>query len=344
MTNIYTTSSIGAFQACPRLYNLRVNRQLESVDRPPYFALGSLFHKAKEEWLKSGRQLAQAKKVIRDAELSDEDIRMKAYAMIMAYDRRWKSGYSTIEYHAIEKEFICQTEKGVTLAGICDGIVLHDGRWWILETKTASALDDAYINRMGYQRQALLYTYAIKRLLGDTLIPAYLDRYSSVVGVLYDFIQKPTCKRKKATASDKRRYTKNGELYKGQRERDESDIDYLNRMHDWYRENGMQAMRRVEVVFTDSQLDAFVSDLHNAIDIIEMCRSNDAWPMSLSACHAYNRPCEFNDYCRSGDSAIVLRNFYRKREKKFAEFEENIGGENDSITTKGKDKTGNQSR
>ena len=33
MTDIYTQSSIGAFQACSKLYDLRMNKELEATDK-----------------------------------------------------------------------------------------------------------------------------------------------------------------------------------------------------------------------------------------------------------------------------------------------------------------------
>lgn len=337
MTDIYTTSNIGTFQACPKLYDLRVNKQLESIDRAPYFALGSLFHEAKEAWVLNGKGLKEANEIIKAAELSDEDIRCKVYTMMAAYHRKWLG--SELEYYNVESAFMCQTDRGKVLAGICDGIVKHDGRWWILETKTTAALDEGYVSRMKRQRQVLLYTYAIKRLKGEIQLAGHPEYNRDIAGVLYDFIQKPPAKRKKATPPEKRRYTKDGELYKAQRETDESDVFYMNRMHDWYQDNGDAAMQRVEVVITDRQLDEFEKDLHKAIWLLERLKSKEykeefgedaAWPESKSACHAYNRPCEFKDYCHSDDSPIVLKNFYRKREKKFSEFKENI---DDNTTT-----------
>tara|TARA_Y100001963_G_scaffold157231_1_gene252872 strand:+ start:4487 stop:5491 length:1005 start_codon:yes stop_codon:yes gene_type:complete len=332
---IYTTSSIGAFQACPKLYDLRMNHDLESKDRPSYFRLGSLFHEAKEIWAIATDKpagLREAQKFIAKAELPEggEDIRCKVVAMMSAYHRVWRG--NGVKYHDTELEFTCVTEKGKKLAGICDAIVYHEGRWWIMETKTAATVDESYIDRMRHQRQALLYTYAIKRLLGGTKIDDHA-RYRDIAGVLYDFIQKPTLKRKKATPEDKRKYTKGGDLYKGQRENDESDLDYTNRMHDWYAATMYESIRRVEVVFSEHQLDAFAEDLHKSIRLIELCDSEDAWPMALSACHAYNRACEFAPYCRSANSPLILQSFYRQREKKFAEFREDIGGKDASNVT-----------
>ena len=324
MTNIYTTSSIGAFQACAKLYDLRVNKGYEAIDRPSYLVLGTLFHKAKEAWIESGFQLHKAKQVIKEANLKNEDIRCKAYAMIAAYTRVHKYEKETTKYHAIEHEFICNAGNNRKFAGICDAIVYRDSNWWILETKTAATVDESYFNRMKKQRQALMYVYALKYLSGDVTITGDV-KYKHIAGVLYDFIQKPSLRRRKATPPEKRRYTKDGELYKGQREVDESDVDYINRMHDWYVENEKEVITRMEVVFTDNQIYKFAFDINTAVGVMEFCEGEGIWPPSYAACHSHNSPCEFVDYCWSADSPMVLDSFYRKREKRFAEFENDIG-------------------
>ena len=332
---IYTTSSIGAFQACPKMYDLRINKRLEAIDRPSYFVLGSLFHEAKEQWALAvrdgdiGNALGRAIEVIGSADVKDEDVRCKATEMIRAYSRRYLTSDTRLEYLSIEEPFRCKTPMGKSLAGICDGIVRDvGGKLWVLETKTAATVDESYKKRMSHQRQAMLYTYAMTRATGHS---GY-----DVVGVLYDFVQKPSIRRKKATPADKMRYTKDGELYSGQREYDEGDAEYMERIRKWYHDGPEGKLQRMEVVFSRHQLDAFEKSIHKTIKLIEVCGEEfgeDGWPESQSACMANRTPCEFSDYCWSGDSELQLRSFYRKKERRFMEFKESMGDEDATNTT-----------
>ena len=250
--------------------------------------------------------------------------------MMTAYHKMWKP--FSIKYHAVEHEFMCKTPKGKWLAGICDAIVFHEGRWWIMETKTAARLDDDYIKRMRHKMQPMMYVYALKKLMGDNPL-ADGAHYRDIAGVLYDFIQKPAMRRKKATPPDKLKFTTGGEPYKSNRDADEHNVDYINRMHDWYEDNKHHLMRRVEVVYSDSTIDSFAKGIHKTIRKIDVCREEDLWTETWGACQAYNRPCEFAAYCHSASSPMVLESFYKKREKRFAEFRKDIGGKDDSNAT-----------
>ena len=193
-TRILTNSMAGCFLSCRQKFDYRFNRQIVPVeDNVTALSFGSAVHAALERWFRYG--------IKDDAILVAESFpglelenQLKASVLVEKYIEHWgdKEPFEVVD---VEKEFNVPLRNPAnghksrtwTLCGKADGIVELDGDLYILEHKTTSCLDDAYIQRIGIDRQIAVYANAFKsvyvRGISSSSCSAYCqvkDRY--VVG------------------------------------------------------------------------------------------------------------------------------------------------------------------
>jgi hypothetical protein len=310
---ILTSSSIGTLQSCKMKYKLRYIDRLEPVTKPGYFALGSAFHRAVEVMRRGGTLSDMLLTCSENSSLSSDDDCVLT-AMVEAYHRRHLGGGVRAAiapaFTHVEHQWLYQASPGLTIAGVVDAIDEHG---YIHETKTTSRLDEKYKERLWSARQTLMYVSFLRRLGFD------------IKGVIYDIIQKPTIKRLLATPHEKRKFvkdkvTKEMRLSATQRERDETDAEYLTRLRAWYREHpGM--LHQEEIVYTERQLEDIFDDvLREGKELMErrwFTRSRDAcYPRGGS-------PCPFKPLCDNDDNPVLRGTHYQVREKTHSELDLN---------------------
>ena len=305
-----TQSSMGTLQACPTMYDLRINQGYVSIDRPVALKVGSAFHKGVEAFRVHGTWDTFEVGVVLNELESDQ--RCVVRVMLEVYARKYAS--ETWEYEAVEKQMsYTDAFDGVDVRGVIDAIATDGGRRYLVETKTTARIDGAYLESLWYKRQTLMYAW----MEGD------------IDGVVYDIIQKPTIRRLKATPEDKRKYNKDGDLNKKQRETDESDVAFMERLRAWYGEHP-ETLHRETIVHTEDQIAAFRNDLSDIASLLKHFEAKGSWPRNLTACFAYGRPCEFAQYCQSDRNPMILDSYYKKRDDVHPELEE----EDDNTDTK----------
>jgi len=301
-----TQSSMGTLQACPTMYDLRINQGYVPLDRPITLKVGSAFHKGVEAFRVHGTwDTFEVGVVLNELE---PDQRCVVRVMLEVYAR--KHAGETWCYEAVEKQMSCANAfEGVDVRGVIDAIVTTmNGERFIVETKTTARIDGTYLESLWYKRQTLMYSW----MDGD------------VDGVVYDIIQKPTIRRLKATPEDKRKYNKDGDLNRKQREHDESDGEFMERLRSWYRDHP-EALHREKIVHTEDQIAAFRNDLSDIASLLKHFEAKGSWPRNLNACFAYGRPCEFAQYCQSDRNPMILDSYYKKRDDVHPELEEEDG-------------------
>lgn len=188
--DIWTISRLKSWQVCPMKEALRYRSHLVPIGGKRALAFGTAIHKGLET-----RDIEEAKAIIyrdypRDQEESDaQEI---AAATLEALLTNYFKAYEPFEEHEPEKLFNMPmiTEKGnkssrYAIAGKIDDLVKLDGRYWIVEYKTASRLDASYFDRLYVDSQITMYMYAMMR-----------EGYD-VAGVIYRVIRKPALKRYK---------------------------------------------------------------------------------------------------------------------------------------------------
>ena len=311
-----TSSSIGTLQACAKNYRLRYVENLEAINKPHYLSLGSAFHAGVEVFRKGGSRAearSHACSVARDR-LDNDDLCVLV-AMMEAYCKKYcdESG----AFVKVEYEFSFDLSEGwadTTLCGVVDAIAKAGEGHLIYETKTTGRIDGAYLERLWSARQTLIYNWVLNEMGWN------------IQGVVYDLVQKPTIRRLKATPIEKRKYTKSATtgakvLRKNQREYNETDAEFLDRLHRWYLEHP-GALHRELVVYSQHQLSDIKADVRDTWHELNWHMKTGKWPRSLAACHRYNRPCEFAPLCGAANPQLIMDTHYQKREATHPELTE----------------------
>lgn len=187
--DVWTVSRLKTFQVCPMKESLRYREKLAPIKTRSALAFGTAIHKGLET-----RSIEEALDVLdgiypKDQEEQDElDLaRCSIQALLTNYFER----YPAFEEHEPEKLFKMpmKTQRGsstsMDIAGKIDDLAKIDGRYWIVEYKTASRLDSSYFDRLYVDSQITMYMYAMTRLGYD------------VAGVIYRVIRKPALRRMK---------------------------------------------------------------------------------------------------------------------------------------------------
>ena len=310
---IITSSSMGTLQACAENYRLRYVAGLAAVDRPRTLLMGSVFHDAVEAFRKGGTFFDMIDVVGGATELSPDDVCVLT-AMVEAYHQKYRREAGN--FTEVEMEFYYDgLGRDTVLAGKIDAVAKATPGHLLYETKTVGRIDGDYLDRLWSARQTLIYNRVLNQMGYD------------IQGVMYDLVGKPTIRRLLATPVEKRRYTKDKDtgqmrLHAKQRDRDESDAEFMERLREWYQRHP-EALHRELIIYTPDQLESIEQDVKNEVKRLQWHIQSGVWPRSLSSCHRFNRPCEFSPLCSSGGNPVVLETKYQRRDKIHSELEGN---------------------
>ena len=143
--------------------------------------LSTSFQKLETEW----RQKIQSEGEI-DPDAMELYIAM-AYSLFEPYCDYWKKKDEAYEWVGVEAQFDVQLATGYKMRGMRDGIFRKNGKLWVLETKTASRIDEETLGQtLNYDLQTLYYVLATE-----------LEFKEPVAGVIYNVIRKPQLRQKK---------------------------------------------------------------------------------------------------------------------------------------------------
>lgn len=299
---VLTNSADSAYRACPRLYRLRYVDGWESTrDDAAARRFGTLTHRGLEAlWLALGAgadtdgQMEAALRAI-EAEADPYD-RARAAALLTGYALRWCTPrYDVI---GVEVEFtapILNPETGAASRtfvrrGKIDAIVRdrEDGRKLILEHKTSSEDIEAgsdYWRRLRLDSQVSTYYRGAAALGHD------------VFGCVYDVLRRPAQRPLKATPTEARKYTKDGALYKTQRDAEEGPTEYQMRIQAEIAENPARYFQRGEIVRLDAEMQDHDFDTWQRAAMIRESHAADRWPRNPNSCVRYGSKCEFLEVC-----------------------------------------------
>lgn len=196
---ILTYSMMNNFLACRRMYEYRYERNLVPVEKSAALSFGTLVHAGLEFWFKYHNANGAVNAVESLAEKLDIDEIEVAKASVLL--ERYTKFYSLDPFDVEEVEYEFCTplinpktkypSKTFRLSGKVDGIVRMNGKLFILEHKTTSAIDDAYIGRILIDSQISIYANAISYVLNEP-----------VVGAIYDILVKPRTKFKEGETEE----------------------------------------------------------------------------------------------------------------------------------------------
>ena len=294
-----TTSQVKCFKTCRKRYFLEYVELLKPVETPKALEIGTLYHFGLERLL-SGECFADVEcdmiDKARDAAASKgidfEPLNaFVAVEMVRAFDR--DSNWRTWRIVAVEKQFEVTTGYAKRLRGKIDGVVIRpeNGKPYLIEHKSTSqwGVDGStYLHNLLWDEQSTNYLYAYRRMLEDGVISG-----AAVDGIFYDIIEKPTIKPYTATPLDKRKYTKDGKLYAGQHESDESPEEFRLRVREWY-----AAAKRVHTAFvyrTQADIDEQIADFNLTLKDINAAEREGTFYRNPEACRIL--PCPYRAKC-----------------------------------------------
>jgi hypothetical protein len=297
---ILTNSEMQTFRRCSLEHHLAYELGIRPLGHDEALRFGSLFHVGLEAWWLAYRQpemqLAAALGAMQPLALDDYDY-ARAECLMRGYDARWAQA-EDIEVLAVEREFRTDLRNPVTgaksrtyaLAGKLDAIVRNhgDGRVYIVEHKTSSediGPGSRYWERLRIDGQVSTY-FAGARALGYE--PA---------GCLYDVIGKSRHAPLKATPEESRKYTKTGQLYAAQRDRDESAEEYGLRLASAITEDPDKYYRRGFVVRLESDERDAAFDAWQTARLMREARATGIHARNVSSCERYGRMCGYFDVC-----------------------------------------------
>ena len=297
-----TYSMVRTYQTCPRKCYWAYIEQLESVKKSDALDVGSMFHAMIET--PGVITMVEPSELIPDAM---QENYAKALSMAEAYHRELGLSMST-RYTNVgsEQTFMIplRTSNGgqsktYTLTGKIDGIVrdIQTGEYWLVEHKTTSKVDGAYLDKLALDLQIMIYMMAARQVLAD----------KQPVGVIYNIVQKPTVKRLGINTK---------------RTEPETLADYSARMDAQYIEHPDWVSQH-QIHFSNRDLEDVAVELGMWADHLTLCRKSGLWPRQTGACHSNFGTCQFWPLCQGNqlDATNYIGTLYQRKDGMHSELE-----------------------
>ncbi len=314
-TSTYSMWSL--FRNCRKAAHWRYVLELVPLEKDRNLSFGSLIHACLETWHRT-RDLAAALKhvdracVNRAQEEEQRRVWHLATAMMKGYTERYPK--EEFEIVALEKAFegeIINPEtnaasRSFTLAGKVDGIVRLGGEHFLIEHKTAAAVDASYLERLWTDFQVTLYAYYVEQALGIR-----------IAGILYNVLVKARLQQGvgetevefEARRAELLAKSKTGKTT-AKRRLPETDEEFQARLAAKYAELGM--FHRETLYLSRDQFTTLRAELWELTQAFLDARRRDVWYQNTSFCFQYGRPCPYFALCRTGGSPNVIENFYQR--------------------------------
>lgn len=315
---VTTYSMWNLFRNCRKAAHWRYVLELAPLERDRHLSFGTLIHDCLEVW-HGTRDLGQALELIDRAcpNRAQNEEERRVWHLAIAMTRGYATRYATEDFEvvALEKTFegeIINPETGAAsrsfvLAGKVDGIVRIGDEHFLLEHKTAAAVDAGYLERLWTDFQITLYAFYLEKALGIR-----------IAGVLYNILVKARLQQG-AGETEAEFETRRAELLAksktgkttAKRRLPETDDDFQARLAEKYAEP--ESFHREMLYISRDQFATLQAELWELTRAFLDARRRDVWYQNTSYCFQYGKPCPYFALCRSGGSPNVLENFYEKR-------------------------------
>jgi hypothetical protein len=323
---LLTTSEIACHNRCPRRRYYAYVLLRRPIRKSTALSLGSFFHAGMDAWWEHDTEnaLHWAKRRANESEHATElnpFALAKANAMLTAYDAAWARDKPRpfVSPAAIEQRFIVPISNPDTdresrlyeFGGSIDKVLANtDGSTTIVEHKTTNvdiAPGSSYFQFLAIDSQVSGYFIGANGLGYD------------VKECLYDVAAKPRHEQLSATPEEQRKYTKKeGKLYAGQRESDETLDEFTRRIIDDIVERRDAYFRRVTITRTDDDLLDFRRELWVVAHDIHQCKLTGIYPQRTTGCKAFGTLCEYFGVCtrtQDIDDDSIFRKVTSKHEE-----------------------------
>lgn len=277
---LLTNSTMGQFKNCRKAFYYRNVLQLVSRFESDARGIGSAIHKG----LETG-SVEEALALFDNIFPSDQEETNKletnkaiVQAMLEGYFELYGSGFEGEMQQ--EKQFeidIINPKTGAKsktfrLAGKVDGLLKQDGKYWLVEYKTASAVDKSYIDKLMLDQQLTTYIYALQK-----------QENIKIAGVIYRILRKPSIRQTK-------KETINQFI-------DRLIQDYKDRPEFYYYEERLYR--------SQEDLNEFEAELWDITQDLLKCRNEGLWYKNTGRCKDWGK-CEYIPLCACMPDAMDL--------------------------------------
>ena len=303
-----TNSMRSKFASCHRAYQFAYVEMMRPLVPSEALTFGTAMHSLLEcYWTNAQPDFSQA--TTGDA-YKDKTL----LALFEGYCEKWSDDDATrFEHIAAEVGFEAPlmnpetsgVSKTWTLAGKIDAIAKEKatGKIFIVEHKTTSqdiGPGSDYWRKLSIDGQVSGYYVGAQ------------SKGFDVENCLYDVIRKPTIKPLKATPEENRKYKKDGTLYAGQREFDETPEEWYERLKADIAERPDYYFARVEVVRSADDLVDYLFDMWAVGREIADAERLGRFSRNPQSCSAFGK-CEYFDVC-TGCASLDDVTLFRKAE------------------------------
>lgn len=326
------------FRNCQKLYELRYLYGLVPNERPDTLTFGGLVHDALADWYnmlaswddvvdREDRWKARIRKAASEEKV-DRVQAMLAFGMVEGYTRRYIEEDRNIKIVAVEKvvegKINNPKSRGQSqtfrFKGKVDLIFEEDGELWIMEHKTASRIDMAYIDRLWMDFQIALYKKYVEETYGRP-----------VVGVMYNALLKTQVRPKKGETVEEFEARRAALLAKSKtgksnakQQHAETKEEFMRKLYGVYSNPDM--FHREPVLFDEDSIVEMESQLWELTQAMLHSRRRQEFYRNTGYCYKWNRACQFLPICKSGENPNVIGNLYHVEEP-FAELEDDANGD-----------------
>lgn len=292
---IITYSSLSCFQQCRQKYKHRYINGICPVTKSNALEFGSQMHlilqhlfecieaqqtKGDAEYEPKESVIDRLCQMVEIADMEATD-RAKLKGLIIGYVNKWyESDCHEYEIIDVEREFSCEIEKfpleSYRFVGKADGIVKRksDGKYFILEHKTAAIVDDDYIAQKQIDSQTMTYAHYLSESMGI-----------EISGAIHDILTKQKIRLKKGETED----------------------EFCQRLIDDVTEDNFT---RIVIEFDKQELSHFVIDLNHATSDLCHC---DSYYKCTGQCIGRYGACEYLPLCRNKCDLSGLEALYDVR-------------------------------
>lgn len=289
-----SANSIASFCSCRRKYYYEKVLHRVPATTSTSLSIGSAVHKGLESYWNNINDISNEPEllhqVIQDATdachgLCVEDI-CKVHAMLEGYMRYFdedRTRFTTVDVESSFSEFLIDD---ATVHGFMDAVVIEKGtgKYWLVEHKTARAVDDYYRQHINIDVQCGIYLYVLREKYGN-----------DVGGVIYDIIRKPGIKMQ-IGESDEEFEARKAQLKapgRCKQKKAETCAEFMDRLCD----DLSNAYERIFITMDNIDLNNIISDVKCHAEEIIMAHETGSFFRSTCNCSGKFGVCPYFDVC-----------------------------------------------
>jgi hypothetical protein len=321
MVTTTTYSMWSTFRNCRRQCAYRYIDGLRPIgDKAESLLTGDLVHRCLEKWYTTSN-VNYVQQLINADEEVDQVGRSRRWqvttAMMEAYIENYPTDLLQWNFLGLELPFTADIHNPATgamsrsfiISGKVDGVIQTEDGIFILEHKTASRIDAAYLDKLWSDMQIQLYSHFIEKAYGW-----------KISGVLYNILAKPSSQMKQKGGETDEEFADRISTAKApgrcRQQMAESDEEFQERLAEWYADAPQERFHREILYFTTRDIEDLQSELWELTQqYLTAQRTDDGrgFYRNTSQCWMYNHPCDFLPICRSHDNQdMVINSFFTK--------------------------------